>query len=429
MNLNDNNSEFNYINEKIKERPINKRKLLKRTIMTAFMAVIFGIIACVTLLVLEPVFNNWLYPEPEPDPVVITGEEEILPENMVVEEVNVNVGENIEEQLEQDMEIGLEEYQLFYQSIREVVTNFSKSLVTVTAVSQDVDWFNNIIKNEGSASGVIIADNGVEILILVDTDIVKQVDNIQVTFFDDTVYEAQMKQSDSNLGIGILSVSKNILETTTKEGISTATLGSSKTNNLIGSPIIALGNPLGNKSSAIYGMITSADTTIQLMDKNIKLITTDIYGSVDATGFILDMAGRVLGIIKQNYNGEDTKNLISAYGITELKRSIERMSNDQEIGYVGITAMDVPENITETLEVPKGAYVTSVLMGTPAMQAGIQSGDVIVGMDDTEITSFNEYVLFLNVTSPNQEVKVKIMRQSQNEYREMEVVVTTSNIE
>ena len=61
-------TDISFIKEKVKERPINKRKLLKRTMITASMAVIFGLIACFTFLVLEPVFSNWLYPEEEPEP-------------------------------------------------------------------------------------------------------------------------------------------------------------------------------------------------------------------------------------------------------------------------------------------------------------------------------------------------------------------------
>ncbi|MCM1219164.1 MAG: hypothetical protein NC548_32180, partial [Lachnospiraceae bacterium] len=75
-----------FLVEKIKQRPINRRKLIRRTILTASMAVIFGLIACFTFLVLEPVLNNWLYPEEEPDIVVFPeDQEEMLPEEMLAE--------------------------------------------------------------------------------------------------------------------------------------------------------------------------------------------------------------------------------------------------------------------------------------------------------------------------------------------------------
>ena len=51
-------SDFEFLQEKIKERPINKKKLIQRTIITASLALLFGLLACLTFLLLEPVLNN-----------------------------------------------------------------------------------------------------------------------------------------------------------------------------------------------------------------------------------------------------------------------------------------------------------------------------------------------------------------------------------
>ncbi|MDE5747520.1 MAG: hypothetical protein K2I21_08075, partial [Acetatifactor sp.] len=76
----------NFMIEKIKQRPINRKKLIRRTVITASMAVIFGLIACFTFLVLEPVISNWLYPEEEPEAIIFPEEpEEMLPEEMLEE--------------------------------------------------------------------------------------------------------------------------------------------------------------------------------------------------------------------------------------------------------------------------------------------------------------------------------------------------------
>ena len=68
------NQDIEFIKEKVKERPLNRRKLFKKTLLTASMAAIFGLIACVTFLVLEPVFSNLLYPEEEPQQVELKEE-------------------------------------------------------------------------------------------------------------------------------------------------------------------------------------------------------------------------------------------------------------------------------------------------------------------------------------------------------------------
>ena len=78
--------DFEFLQERIKERPINKKKLLIRTIITASMAVLFGLLACLSFLLLEPVLNNWLYPEEEPEVVTFPQEQnEMLPEDMLTE--------------------------------------------------------------------------------------------------------------------------------------------------------------------------------------------------------------------------------------------------------------------------------------------------------------------------------------------------------
>ena len=79
--------ENEYIKERVKATPLNRRKLMRRTIITASMAVIFGVLACLTFLVLQPVFTNMLYPQEEPAVVEIPEDtEEMLPEDMVLEE-------------------------------------------------------------------------------------------------------------------------------------------------------------------------------------------------------------------------------------------------------------------------------------------------------------------------------------------------------
>ena len=75
------NNKSSFMIEQIKERPINKKRLLRRTVITASMAVIFGLIACFTFLVLEPVLSNMLYPPEESTPVVIFPEDELEEED------------------------------------------------------------------------------------------------------------------------------------------------------------------------------------------------------------------------------------------------------------------------------------------------------------------------------------------------------------
>ena len=414
--------DIDFIKEKVKERPINKRKLLKRTMITASMAVIFGLIACFTFLVLEPVFSNWLYPEEEPAPVQLQEEaenEEMLPEDMVLETETEEEKESapIASTVVQKVDMSVSDYQKLYSNLYKLAQDGAKSMVTVTGVVSDVDWLNNTYENKGQTAGLIVADNGKELMILTEKEIVEQAEKVHVTFCDNTQATATVKQSDPTTGLAVICVSLSDISDETKEAIKAAKLGSSNSGSgLLATPVIALGRPMG---TVAYGIITSMDTVLNLTDGNYHLLTTDIYGSTNGSGVIINLNGQVLGIISQRNNSSDAKNLISALGISDLKNNIEKLSNGQPMATLGIYGTDVPAEIQESQGVPAGAYITGIVMDSPAMVAGIQSGDVIVKMGTEEITSFKEYKEEMMTLLPDSQITLTVMRQVQDEYQEM----------
>ncbi len=427
-----------FLREKMKQRPVNKKKLLRRTIVTALLAVVFGIVACLTFLILEPVINNWLYPPEEAKEVQFPEEtimEEMNPEDMLTEEepeekepVELElelVDEKIEELLSQ-VTFGLEEYGAVYDELSALAKSVSRSLVTVTGVTSDVDWFNNIYESEAVASGVIVANNGRAMLVLVNMNNIKNAEKIVVTFCDQTQADAKLVQKDDATGFAILSVSLMAIGEETMDVINIATLGSSNTGNMTGMPVMALGSPAGTSGSVCYGIITSSGTVIDQVDSAYKLIYTDMYGSKNATGVLVDLRGMVIGIIDNSYNGSDRGNLISAYGITELKRTITKMSNNQYRAYLGIHGADVPLEAILESGVPRGAYIKEIEMDSPAMIAGIQSGDVIVQIDDKEIATYSELLNELYNSSPEDIITITLMRQGIDSFQEMTVTVTLS---
>ena len=403
--------DIDFIKEKVKERPINKRKLLKRTMITASMAVIFGLIACFTFLVLEPVFSNWLYPEEEPAPVQLQEEaenEEMLPEDMVLETETEEEKESapIASTVVQKVDMSVSDYQKLYSNLYKLAQDGAKSMVTVTGVVSDVDWLNNTYENKGQTAGLIVADNGKELMILTEKEIVEQAEKVHVTFCDNTQATATVKQSDPTTGLAVICVSLSDISDETKEAIKAAKLGSSNSGSgLLATPVIALGRPM--------------DTVLNLTDGNYHLLTTDIYGSTNGSGVIINLNGQVLGIISQRNNSSDAKNLISALGISDLKNNIEKLSNGQPMATLGIYGTDVPAEIQESQGVPAGAYITGIVMDSPAMVAGIQSGDVIVKMGTEEITSFKEYKEEMMTLLPDSQITLTVMRQVQDEYQEM----------
>ena len=432
--------EDDFLREKIKQKPVNKKKLLRRTIITAVMAVVFGIVACLTFLILEPVINNWLYPEEEVKEVQFPEEtivEEMNPEDMLTEDAIEEEAEPVAVELEDEqiqellsqVTFGLEEYQTVYDELTALAKDVNRAIVTVTGVTSDVDWFNNPYESEAVASGVIVANNGRAMLILVSMNNIRNADKIVVTFCDQTRAEAEVLQRDASIGLAILSVSLLAIEEDTLDVITIANLGSSNVANLAGTPVMALGSPTGTSGSVCHGIITSSGTIIDQVDSAYKLISTDIYGSRNATGVLVNLRGWIIGIIDNSYSGSDRGNLLSAYGISELKRTIAKMSNNQDRAYLGIHGTDVPLEASLESGIPFGAYIKEIEMDSPAMTAGIQSGDVITQVGEEEITSYNELLNILYNSEPEDTITVILMRQGMEAYQKMEVEVTLARLE
>lgn len=434
MEENRNQDNTDFMKETIKQRPLNRKKLVRRTLITAAMAVIFGMVACFTFLLLEPVISNRLYPEEEPQTVVLVEEmeeNEILPEDMIVDESQMQP-ENTEtpaledEQIAQvlsEMKLGVDDYISLLSDVREVAKEARNSIVTVVGVTSDVGWLDNEYESEGAVSGVIVADNGKELLILANVSSIKDADSLKVAFADEQEYQAAIKKKDNNTGLAIISISKSTMQSSTLEMAKTAVLGTSGSS-LVGSPVIALGRPMGTEGSICYGNVTSAGNMIKLPDSNYKYMTTDIYGSINASGVIINLKGQVVGIIDMAHNSSDMKNLINAVGITELKKVVESLSNDSDIAYFGIYGTDVTQEANLEMGVPYGAYITEIDMDSPAMDAGIQSGDVIIKLDETEINNYQELVKALLLKDPDNVVKIELMRQGPDGYTEMELTAT-----
>ncbi len=413
---------YEMITERMKERPINRKKLMRRTVITVSMAVIFGVFACFTFLVLEPVFSNFLYPEPEPEEIVLPEEmEEILPEDMLITEEKPEPETTI--QIQKYVLDVMENYNATYDELYLVVQEFQKSMVTVTEVSQDVDWFNNAYENKGQYTGVIFANNKTQLFVLIDSLDIELAEEITVTFQDGSSVPGVYMQHDKNLGLSVVTVNLSDISEETMDKIGVAGLGSTRSSGMLASPVIAIGKVFGNTDSVAYGMITSENAILNLTDCNYEKLTTDIYASENATGFIINTAGYLIGIINQEHNAQETRNLVSFVGITELRRTLERMSNGKEAAYLGIEGMDVTQEANSIQGVPLGAYVTEIIMDSPAMKAGIQSGDIITALDGMPILSFTQYVDVLAGYEPEETVTVKISRQGAEEYSEIEIPI------
>lgn len=467
-------SDFEFLQEKIKERPINKKKLLKRMIITASMAMLFGMLACLSFLLLEPVLNNWLYPEEEPEIVTFPQEKnEMRPEDMLTEgtttaqeesevydetkesasvheqgtssaqmtemmsEDSTENTDSIETELNSSLQptteestVGetvpvepLEPYQMQYEELYKVYQEIASSMVTVTAVHADVDWFNNTDQSEGTTAGVIIANNNRELLILSRKSSLDNAQIIRVSFCNGVEADAVIKQYDENTDLAVLAVDLKYIASDTLSAVTVATLGSSIISGITGTPVIAVGNLFGYKDTVCYGMITSKNNVVTMADSEYKLMTTDIYAGTNPSGILVDMNREVIGIIDNSHNHEDTKNLLSAVGITELKGLITKLSNGEDIPYLGIYVQDISEQVGRELNILPGVYIVDIDMDSPAMLKGIQKGDILVRAGTQQINSAADYMNVLRNVHVENSIDIVVRRASVDAYEEMHFMI------
>jgi serine protease Do len=425
-----------FIIEKMKHRPLNGRKLVRKTFITGAMAIVFGLVACVTFLLLQPIVQDMLYPKKTPQLVVFPdNQEEMSPADMLpgdedTNEIDPDVLEEImkEEQIEEILsEIVLDKthYGEMYQSMAQYIKELRSRIVTVTSVESQVDWLNVLQENKNQAHGAIIANNGVELLILAEVSALDIQEELLVTFDNGAVVKSRIKMIDSLSQLAILSIEmEDIAQIMPDYTIARAPLGRTSASALMGTPVIAVGNPMGTGSSAGYGMITSSGETVSGIDRQYKLLMTDIMGSPKGSGILFNLSGEVVGILTSYRIDPDMKNHVHAYSVAEIKNIIQKMSNASPMASLGIIGQDVTREAYVAGGVPYGAFITEVAMDSPAMLAGMQPGDVIIQINRSIIASYGEYVDALMNVKPAEAMEIRVMRQSQGAYKEMKFTLT-----
>ena len=417
-----------FLEERIKTRPRNRKRMVRRAFEVAILAVLFGLVACVTMVIVSPVLEEKLFPTPTPTNEVKFPEEstpytseEVRPEDMLLEDKEEPPSIVIEEP---DAETQLLEMIFLLKEKAKACENW---MVQVNGVSNAVSWLDSTDTSFRIATGAIVADNGTELLILVERDCLLEADKIEVTFVDDTMAEAYKKGEDLDAGLAVVAVSKEDMHENTLTNCAIAELASSNNKTIVGSAVMAMGSPNGVNGSVSYGFVTATGVEVNSWDINYRLVMTDMYGTKSPNGFLVNLRGQLVGVLCNDYNEADNSNMMTALGISELKKKIERMSNAEEAVLFGVKAEDVTTAAHEQHGIPYGAYVMGVKLDSPAMKAGIQAGDIIIKVGAKDITSMNAFSYHLHQLVVGESVEVVIMRQSQGTYKESKLNIVLGN--
>lgn len=442
-NKQDDIKEYNFIEEKVISRKKQKiKKVIFAIVMTIILGGLFGLTAGVVMCVTEqPLYGIFgkdkkfvefpsedSEPDKEEDPPK-ESEADKGPEE--TEEVtNPNENRIPSDTVIINNAISADEKDLIsiYAKVKSIVDETCDSMVLVTSIKSNQDWFQNEIEVPDDTIGLIVGNNGVDLLVLVNYDRVQGANAIMVSFNDETKVEATLQSFDGELNLGVIAITIGDLPEEFQD-LKVASLGESAYLP-VGTPLVAIGSPNGYIGSMEIGMVSTRNTNTHITDYQIDLFHSDINYVADGEGYVINLRGDIIGIITNKLNDSRDENINTFMGITSLKPIIESLVNNENRSYLGITATDITSEALSEFNLENGIAVTRVVANSPAFNKGIQIGDIITGINNTDIGSVKEFQKNLIKSKPEDVIKLEIYREYQieDEVIELEIMLGTRKL-
>lgn len=312
-----------------------------------------------------------------------------------------------------------------------VIDSVMPSVVSITSTIQSTSYFGyGTQESEGAGSGFIIAETDDKLMIATNNHVVSGSTKLTVGFVDGETADAEIVGTDSYGDLAVISVKLDDIKEETASKIKIAVLGDSSELK-VGQSVIAIGNALGYGQSVTTGVISAKDREVSFTDGTMTLLQTDAaINPGNSGGVLINLNGEVIGINNAKLADTDVEGMGYAIPITTAKTTLDDIMNTgsikkEDMAFLGIVGKTIDSTYSQALGIPSGAYVTQVIEDSPAEKAGINAGDVIVKIDDSEITSMEGLKGKLNLKKANTKVTITIKRANQNgEYKEKEVEVT-----
>lgn len=404
-----------YTEHIVKEPWKNSKRILKKGASLVAMAVFFGLVAGLVMIIVYKTGKNYLDDNKAAMNETTSSTDGSESKETDPEDTTVPPIEEITTEIPSTVPIDnekLNDYMGYYKALKSVADKAGLSVVTVTAAKQGVDFFNSTYQNIADEYGIVISSDSTGYYILTEYSLVKNSENIQVTYYDKTVDTAEFVAGDTTTDMAVIKTgSLNTAVVPVQFGNSDAVLK--------GDLLVATGKLYGFNGTIGYGIATGVNNSVNDTDSIYRLINTDISGTATSNGVILNLHGEVVGIITMAYNSDNT-NFITAYAINDVRNLMQNLVNKKSMPYLGIKGQTVTDEIAATNKIPKGIYISAVETNSPAYKSGIQSGDVITQINGTEINNMESFMMQLEKNNPEDNVNVTIKRRGREDYKEIE---------
>ena len=334
------------------------------------------------------------------------------------------------------------------------------SVVAITTVSvQEIPSFfgysSRQYKSASTGSGIIVGDNDDELLIATNNHVVDGATTLSVCFIGDDVANAEtetvnagdngdlnvedavsakIKGTDADNDLAVVAVKKSDITEDTLNQIKIAQIGSSD-DLAVGQQVVAIGNALGYGQSVTSGWISALNRTISTDDgtNSTGLIQTDAaINPGNSGGALLNMKGELIGINSAKYADSAVEGMGYAIPISKAKPILEELMNREtrekvdssKKGYLGVSLANLTTEAIEMYNMPTGAFVRSVEDDSPAQEAGICKGDIIVKFDGQKVSDGDDLLDKLQYYKSGEKIEAVIARATNGEYEENTIELT-----
>ena len=329
-------------------------------------------------------------------------------------------------------------------SVEQVADTAMPAIVAITSTVESIQsgFFGQQYKTEGtgSGSGIIIAKDDTNLYVATNNHVIEDATKVQVTFYHDPktdgsgeVVEASIVGTDPDSDLAVVKIPVSNISADTLSEIKVASLGDSD-NVEIGQQVVAIGNALGYGQSVTSGYVSALNRQVQLEDKTMTLMQTDAaINPGNSGGALLNMNGEVIAINSAKYSESGVEGMGYAIPMATAEPILEDIMNETAIpeskqAYLGITGTTMNDQYRQYMgnsDIPSGVYVATVTEGSPAEEAGIYAGDIIVKFDDRDISTMEGLQSLIARREAGSQVTVVVKRQNQNGgYDEKELTVT-----
>ena len=265
-----------------------------------------------------------------------------------------------------------------------------------------------------SGSGIIISEDG---YILTNNHIVSssssesyyevsEATKVTVTLFnDETKYDATIVGTDEQTDLAVIKIDKT--------GLSKAEFADSDSIK-VGEFAMAVGSPLGMQSSVTCGIISAVNREVTDSEgKTFTLIQTDAaINAGNSGGALVNSEGKVIGINTLKLSGTGIEGMGFAIPINSTTDITSQLIQYSKVKrpYIGISGMDLTEDVAKANNLVVGIYVKSIDDFSAAEKAGMKIGDVIIEADGKSITTMDELNEIKNSHQIGDEMKIKVNR-------------------